>query len=222
MFKKGERIGLGMLAAATAAATFALASAPAYAGLDGSTVITAFWFDASDPPPATCTTMSAYPCEIPNYPLFLGDMAGRNFPYPTVPVNYLLGSYSESLVSISDTQITITNEYDGAYCYTALPCHDPFTGFTFTFSGAPAITKVTVDPASAMDFGPLPGLTFTSTEIAVNLVGLAPAVGDELILDVNPTAPLVPEPSTWALMLLGFAGLGLAGYGRRGRAMRSA
>ena len=25
----------------------------------------------------------------------------------------------------------------------------------------------------------------------------------------------VPEPSVWALMLLGFAGLGFAGYGRR-------
>jgi hypothetical protein len=26
----------------------------------------------------------------------------------------------------------------------------------------------------------------------------------------------VPEPSTWAMMLLGFAGLGYAGYRRRG------
>jgi len=28
----------------------------------------------------------------------------------------------------------------------------------------------------------------------------------------------VPEPSTWALMLLGFAGLGFAGYRRSKRA----
>jgi PEP-CTERM motif len=28
----------------------------------------------------------------------------------------------------------------------------------------------------------------------------------------------VPEPSTWAMMLLGFAGLGLAGYKARKRA----
>jgi threonine/homoserine/homoserine lactone efflux protein len=31
--------------------------------------------------------------------------------------------------------------------------------------------------------------------------------------------PTVPEPSTWAMMLLGFAGLGYAGY-RRARAAR--
>jgi hypothetical protein len=30
----------------------------------------------------------------------------------------------------------------------------------------------------------------------------------------------VPEPSTWAMMLLGFAGLGFAGY-RRARAGRA-
>jgi hypothetical protein len=41
--------------------------------------------------------------------------------------------------------------------------------------------------------------------------------------DIGPTylvvtaSPSVPEPSTWAMMLLGFAGLGLAGY-RRARA----
>jgi hypothetical protein len=31
----------------------------------------------------------------------------------------------------------------------------------------------------------------------------------------------VPEPSTWAMMLVGFAGLGLAGY-RRAREVRAA
>ena len=34
-------------------------------------------------------------------------------------------------------------------------------------------------------------------------------------------SPTVPEPSTWAMMLLGFAGLGFAGY-RRARAGREA
>ncbi len=36
------------------------------------------------------------------------------------------------------------------------------------------------------------------------------------------TLPLnVPEPATWAMMLLGFAGLGLAGYRRGGRVAKS-
>ena len=29
-------------------------------------------------------------------------------------------------------------------------------------------------------------------------------------------APAAPEPSTWAMMLIGFAGLGFAGFRRRG------
>ncbi len=32
-----------------------------------------------------------------------------------------------------------------------------------------------------------------------------------------PDPPAIPEPSTWAMMLLGFAGLGYAGYAGRGR-----
>jgi PEP-CTERM motif len=31
-------------------------------------------------------------------------------------------------------------------------------------------------------------------------------------VDVTPVSPGVPEPSTWVMMLLGFAGLGVAGY----------
>jgi hypothetical protein len=34
----------------------------------------------------------------------------------------------------------------------------------------------------------------------------------------DPVATSVPEPSTWAMMLLGFAGLGFAAY-RRSRAV---
>jgi hypothetical protein len=37
-----------------------------------------------------------------------------------------------------------------------------------------------------------------------------------VVYTYTPTAP-VPEPSTWAMMLVGFAGLGLAGYRRAGQ-----
>jgi hypothetical protein len=36
-----------------------------------------------------------------------------------------------------------------------------------------------------------------------------------LTYEYTPTSPAVPEPSTWAMMLVGFAGLGYAGYRRR-------
>ena len=38
----------------------------------------------------------------------------------------------------------------------------------------------------------------------------------------SPAAPsVVPEPATWTMMLLGFAGLGFAGYRRRPRSSRA-
>lgn len=36
-----------------------------------------------------------------------------------------------------------------------------------------------------------------------------------VILDVNSTVSSVPEPSTWAMMILGFAALGFMAYRRR-------
>jgi PEP-CTERM motif len=92
------------------------------------------------------------------------------------------------------------------------PCPDVFTGFGFVFFGNVDITNVTVDPASM--FSPVAGgLTFAATDIFVNLAGKAPSVGEALILDVTTgTVPSVPEPSTWAMMALGFGFLGLLGY----------
>ncbi|WP_368732308.1 PEPxxWA-CTERM sorting domain-containing protein [Streptococcus pyogenes] len=40
-------------------------------------------------------------------------------------------------------------------------------------------------------------------------------------MDPNAVASAVPEPSTWAMMLLGFAGLGLMAY-RRSKTLMAA
>ena len=49
----------------------------------------------------------------------------------------------------------------------------------------------------------------------LSLPPLATGVGPILV-----EAVAVPEPATWAMMLLGFAGLGFAGH-RRARAVRT-
>jgi hypothetical protein len=41
--------------------------------------------------------------------------------------------------------------------------------------------------------------------------------GDQVVI-VTAAAPPVPEPSTWAMMLIGFAGLGYAAFRRKGAA----
>jgi PEP-CTERM motif len=40
-------------------------------------------------------------------------------------------------------------------------------------------------------------------------------------LSIDLTSSVIPEPSTWAMMLLGFGGLGIAGYRRRGALARA-
>jgi hypothetical protein len=205
---------------AVAAAFLGIASAPARAGLDGSTVEASFWIPGNgltttSPPPGPCTTK--LPCEVPNF-----LPGGTNFPLPTVPVDFALSSVSESTISVGDTKIVITNQAALPFCSTTLPCSDPFVGFQFIFSSGVDITGVSVDPTSAADFrpnhtAPHDGLQLLSpTRIVVDVTSDLPAVGSALILDVSftPVGPPVPEPSTWALMLLGFAGLGFAGWRR--------
>jgi hypothetical protein len=41
-------------------------------------------------------------------------------------------------------------------------------------------------------------------------------------LEFAPQTPAVPEPSTWAMMFMGFAGLGVAGHRRAQRARAAA
>jgi hypothetical protein len=220
-------------------AIFGVAGVPAQAGLAGAFVDTVSYFDVSDPPPGPssvpassltpdCTTIHF--CNTLNYPLGPPNPPGssQNFPFPTVPttgaLDYLLDGLSETFVSVRDTQITITNNLAGKFCFTAA-CTGPFSGFGFFFSSGVDITDVKVDSGSSPDFLPvLPGgLSFTATSITVNVNGDSLAVGDKLILDVTAgSAPVVPEPSTWALMLLGFVGLGLVGYQGKGAAGRAA
>ena len=63
---------------------------------------------------------------------------------------------------------------------------------------------------SVINLGGLPG-SMDSGGSAINDAGRVVGVSDESV---------VPEPSTWAMMLPGFAGLGLAGY-RRAKAGRA-
>jgi hypothetical protein len=58
----------------------------------------------------------------------------------------------------------------------------------------------------------------------VDVTGAAPAIGGQLILDVLTSGGVAPvsERSTWALLLIDFAGLGYSGYRRTRNAGRPA
>jgi hypothetical protein len=85
-------------------------------------------------------------------------------------------------------------------------------------------TSVRSDPYSSMSTDLDPG---QSLELASFVSDRAPAetggevyatVGGMTIDFIAPTLATIPEPSTWAMMLLGFAGLGFVGYRRTRRA----
>jgi PEP-CTERM motif len=194
-------------------------SAPAQ-GLTGSTVTANSWLGGTSSPPGVCDPQTNTACNLLDYNTPSGP---TNDPLPVVPVAFIEDFLTLTTTSISANTITIVNNSALPFCATSLPCHDVFTGFVFTFAGGLPITNVTVDSGSSADFLPV-SLTFNATAIDVNLAGDSPAVGDQLILDVTTkgNTPVIPEPSTWAMMLLGFAGLGLVGYRRMGGHGRAA
>jgi hypothetical protein len=91
-------------------------------------------------------------------------------------------------------------------------------GFLLTIvSGIQAFTSVSLDPVlsdlSGSNFS-ISGVTWNSTAIAVNFANVTFSGQDQLFLDITGT-PAIPEPSTWAMILLGFVGFGFAARGRR-------
>ena len=111
----------------------------------------------------------------------------------------------------SDTQVTIYNN-----ATPPAPFGEGFTTFDFIFTNE-NITSVAIDPNTAPDFSPATLTYVGPNEFKVFVHdGVDPAFLDTLVIDVT-TASVgaVPEPSTWAMMILGFAGVGFMAYRRR-------
>ena len=207
---------------------FGMIGAPAQAGLvgDGTNTVTAFfYFNAPSTPPPVCNDQVDAFCEQ-QY-----DFNSMNMKQTvlTIPAQFVQAPSAGVTIDVEDTRIVITNQLPATFCADGTSagsaCTDIFTGSEFQFSAGVDITGVSVDASSPPNFLPTDtpngtpphfGLQLLSpTEILVDLTGANPAIGGQLTLDVttNGTTP-VPDPSTWALMALGFAGLGFAGWRR--------
>jgi hypothetical protein len=103
----------------------------------------------------------------------------------------------------------------------ALDFNTLFTSTTETFSLSNGFST-SVSNTANINSGPnLEFIGFISTD-PFNTITLSVPNGQSLVIADFTTASAVPEPSTWAMMLLGFAGLGFMAYRRRNGALRLA
>jgi hypothetical protein len=206
------------LSIAVAAALFAASSGPAaQAGLINPTSTVNPFYEF---PPDTVAPSQVFSTAAPG-PFSLAAPID-----PPVHTTEIFNLSANTGFLFTDTQVTIYNNADppAPFCSdgvsTGSSCADSHQTFDFIFTNED-ITKVAVDPGSSPDFLPATfgshtGLTLVSpNEFTVDVTGDNPAFLATLVIDVTTNGmTTVPEPSTWALMVLGFAGLGFAGWRR--------
>ena len=112
----------------------------------------------------------------------------------------------------SDTTVTIYNNASPPLQFV-----DPYTTFDFKFTNE-NISSVAIDQSTAADFLPATLTLLGPDEFTVFINGADPAYLDTLVIDVTTgSVGAVPEPSTWAMMILGFAGIGFMAYRQKSK-----
>jgi hypothetical protein len=150
-----------------------------------------------------------------------GDFIGASNPNV---VAFTMGTYanfaSQVLSTVGDgttAYFKITGYLSGTIGPNAQISHDDGATFTVgsdTLVNAPGLTSQEDSPFL------LTGQTYNNTPFELDYIE---GNGSPAILDVNLDSPSlttdVPEPSTWAMMILGFFGVGVMAYRRKSKPM---
>jgi hypothetical protein len=116
-----------------------------------------------------------------------------------------IAELSQSFADVAGANYAATFFYEGVA--PVVTPGDPNASFAFFIGGAGISTfGIPTNGFQTFTFG------FTGTGMDTVEVRAATNVGEWILDDVSITGPGVPEPSTWAMMLLGFAGLGFLTY----------
>jgi hypothetical protein len=184
--------------------------------------------------PATIVETFSVPFPF-NAPIFL------NFGIQLLSTNFQ--QFNPALGTLNDVQVTLTGSFNWFPELDTHPAHQlvvnnalgPFTIFQ-TFLGVPVtddlvpvtlILMGTTTDHFVLDF--VTGTSFINDRVDFDLLSLS-ALPDQIIAvgpnsqivnlqgtvtyDYTPAVSSVPEPSTWAMMLIGFAGIGFVTYRR--------
>jgi PEP-CTERM motif len=150
-----------------------------------------------------------------------GNVISASYNYPSVGTNYPIIGFSVSPFTVDGTVETImggfadVNFNDDSLVITQLEeisfAAVAFDGPVFSivsgnpFSSITSVSYPTGEPVSAF---------LSGGDLYVNFAGTQLASGDTVTVDFS-SSVVTPEPSTWAMMTLGFAGLGFMGWRSR-------
>jgi hypothetical protein len=135
-------------------------------------------------------------------------------PYLSTFANLSPATFSVTTIAQDDLQISYS--YPVAQFPQGITLtNSSFNGFTITGPVADSpIFAAFVDPNSTATGLINSTISFAPDSVTVNLAGDHFSAGSVGLIDVQ-FAPPVPEPSTWAMMMLGFIGIGFMAYRRK-------
>lgn len=149
---------------------------------------------------------------------FVGDTIDASYYFPdlstlysdqglkvvTPPADYSFNIGADLFADVSANQITLT--FDSAGFFNG----GTFNGLVITDTTSANIIGAVLDGSSTLS----PVVTFTGDTVDINFAGVTDFLAtDKVVVDV--TFGGAPEPAVWALMLVGFAGMGAALRTRR-------